>query len=128
MKHSELSVKKATPLEASDKTRTMVSPSVDIFEDDDLLTLVADLPGVSRDNMELGIDKNILTIQGHLGEENQGKALYREFGNLGYHRRFNLPDNLELDQTRAELKDGVLTLTFPKAAAAKPRRIEVTVH
>ncbi len=128
MKNSEPTVKKDAGLQTREKNRTMVSPSVDIFEDNNMLTLVADLPGVTRDNMELGIDKNILTIQGQVSRVAEGNPLYREFGDMGYHRRFNLPDNLELDQTRAELKDGVLTLSFPKAAAAKPRRIEVTVH
>ncbi|WP_432823320.1 Hsp20/alpha crystallin family protein [Trichloromonas sp.] len=129
MKNNELSVNKASKLTASEKDRTdYVSPAVDIYETDNALTIVADLPGVNKEQLELATDRNILTIEGHAKTSADPNHLYREFGTAGYYRRFQLPENLDLDQTAAELKDGVLTLTLPKAAAAKPRRIEVTVH
>ncbi|MEJ2201481.1 MAG: Hsp20/alpha crystallin family protein, partial [Desulfuromonadaceae bacterium] len=105
-----------------------ISPAVDIYETDNALTLVADLPGINKDRLELGIDRNVITIEGRFAEAETGNQLYREFGSSGYYRRFQLPDNLDLNQSKAELKDGVLTLTLPKAEAAKPRKIEVTVH
>jgi HSP20 family molecular chaperone IbpA len=128
MKNNELPVHKENTPAVSEKGRAaMIAPAVDIFENDDALTLVADLPGVSKERLELGIDRQMLTIEGRLERAEEG-ALYREFGGNGFYRRFHLPDNLDLNQTSAELKDGVLTLRLPKAASAKPHRIEVTVH
>ena len=128
MKNNEITLHKQNTLAVADKDRAaMIAPAVDIFENDDALTLVADLPGVSKEQLELGIDRQVLTIEGRLDRAEEG-ALYREFGGNGFYRRFHLPENLDLNQTNAELKDGVLTLRLPKAASAKPRRIEVTVH
>jgi HSP20 family protein len=129
MKDNALTVNKESKLTSADKDRTaFLSPAVDIYETDNALTVVADLPGVSKEQLELGLDRNVLTIEGKFEQTSETNHLYREYGNAGYYRRFHLPDNLDLDQTNAELKDGVLTLTLPKAAAAKPRRIEITVH
>mgnify|MGYP000971750895 FL=1 len=128
MKNNELTVHKENTQALAEKDRAaMIAPAVDIFENDEALTLVADLPGVSKEHLELGIDRQVLTIEGRFDRAEEG-ALYREFGGNGFYRRFHLPDNLDLNQTAAELKDGVLTLRLPKAASAKPRRIEVTVH
>jgi HSP20 family molecular chaperone IbpA len=128
MKNSELTVHKENTSAVAEKDRAaLIAPAVDIFENDDALTLVADLPGVSKERLELGIDRQVLTIEGRPDRAEEGK-LYREFGGNGFYRRFHLPENLDLNQTSAELKDGVLTLRLPKAASAKPRRIEVTVH
>lgn len=129
MKSNELKVNRENNLTTEDKDRSgCISPAVDIFETDHALTLVVDLPGVGKEQLELGIERNLLTIESLSHNEEATRHLHREFGNSGYYRRFHLPDNLDLNQTTAELKDGVLTLTLPKAAAAKPRRIEVTVH
>ncbi len=129
MKDNILSVNKENKLTTTDKDRTaFLSPAVDIYETDNALTVVADLPGVNKEQLELGLDRNILTIEGKTAMGLETNHLYREFGTAGYYRRFHLPDNLDLDRTTAELKDGVLSLTLPKAAAAKPRRIELTVH
>jgi len=128
MKNNEITLhKENTPAVAEKDRGALIAPAVDIFENDDALTLVADLPGVSKEQLELGIDRQVLTIEGRIDRAEEG-ALYREFGSNGFYRRFHLPENLDLNQTSAELKDGVLTLRLPKAASAKPRRIEVTVH
>jgi len=128
MKSNELTVNKGNTMTTDDKNRTAyVSPAVDIFETENALVFVADMPGVGKEQLELGIDKAVLTIEGKSIAKTDPN-LYREFGTAGFYRRFHLPDNLDLEHTSAELKDGVLTLTLPKAAEAKPRRIEVTVH
>ncbi|MDY0269097.1 Hsp20/alpha crystallin family protein [Trichloromonas sp.] len=128
MKNSELTLhKENTPVVSERDRAAMITPAVDIFENDDALTLVADLPGVSKEHLELGIDRQVLTIEGRFDRAEEG-ALYREFCGCGFYRRFHLPDNLDLNQTNAELKDGVLTLRLPKAASAKPRRIEITAR
>jgi HSP20 family molecular chaperone IbpA len=105
-----------------------LTPAVDIYENDGAMTLVADLPGVPKDRVNLGIDKGVLTIQALAPAAEDPGGLYREFGTTGYYRRFQLPDTLEFEQVAAEMKDGVLTVTLPKGAAARPRKIEVTVH
>lgn len=110
------------------KIDNWLTPAVDIFEDETALTLVADLPGVPKERLELAIDKGVLTIEALSPAANDEGAFFREFGTTGYYRRFHLPDTLEFDQVAADLKDGVLTVRMPKAAAARPRKIEVTVH
>jgi HSP20 family protein len=109
------------------KVENWLSPAVDIFEDEDALTLFADLPGVPGDRLSLGIDQGVLTVEALAPAEENG-SIFREFGSAGYYRRFQLPESLEFDNISAELKNGVLTLRLPKAAVAKPRKIEITVH
>jgi HSP20 family molecular chaperone IbpA len=114
MTEKELSVKKEETGIARDRSaETWLSPAVDIYEDEETLTLFADLPGVPRDRLNLGIEQGILTVEALAPAED---------------RRFQLPESLEFDKVSAELTDGVLKLRLPKAAAARPRKIEVTVH
>lgn len=118
MTSKELSVNRGTKATAREtKTEYRLVPPVDIFETDEALTLVADLPGVASDGLQLGVEHDILTLEGQARE-----------GDAGYYRRFQLPDNLDLEKVSAQMRHGVLTVTLPKAAAARPRKIEVTVH
>lgn len=110
------------------KINTWLTPAVDIFENEAALTLVADLPGVPKDRLNLGIDNGVLTIEALAPIVTDEGAHFREFGTTGYYRRFQLPDTLEFDKVAADLKEGVLTVRMPKTAAARPRKIEVTVH
>jgi HSP20 family molecular chaperone IbpA len=110
------------------KIDNWLTPSVDIFENEAVLTLVADLPGVPKDRLNLGIDHGVLTIEALAPTVTDEGTLFREFGTTGYYRRFQLPDTLEFDKVAADFKDGVLTVRMPKVAAARPRKIEVTVH
>ncbi len=113
----------------STRDEHFVSPAVDIFETVDVLTLVADMPGVTKDNLEIGVDQGILSIKASTGNGTRGNALYREFRPSGYYRQFRLLEDFDADKADAELKNGVLTLRLPKAEAAKPRKIAVkTVH
>lgn len=105
------------------------TPTVDIYEQDGGLTLVADIPGVNDQQMLVDIDKGVLTLEGVVEVESKGERLFSEFAPTGYYRQFKLPDNLDPDKVNAQLKDGVLTLTLPKAEAAMPKRIKVkSVH
>ncbi|WP_429884813.1 Hsp20/alpha crystallin family protein [Geoalkalibacter halelectricus] len=104
---------------------TYVRPAVDIFETDENLTLVADLPGVAKEDLDINLERGILTIKGAVKGGAPGKAVFREFTLGNYFRQFQLPDEIDTEKTAAELKKGVLTLTMPKSAAAKPRRIEI---
>jgi len=128
MTTKNLSVRKEnTAVTREEAVRHWLSPAVDIHEDDNGLVLSADLPGVTRDGLDIGIEEGILTIQARTGAA-ASEVVFRDAGHTGYQRRFQLPDNLDLDRVEASLKDGVLTLTLPKSEAAKPRKIDVTVH
>ncbi len=105
-----------------------VKPAVDIFETEEELVLTADIPGVSKEHLDIGIDKGILTLRGHAESSLKGDVIYRDFQLTNYYRQFELPDAIDAEKTRAEVKNGVLTLHLAKQEAAKPRRIEITSH
>lgn len=102
-----------------------IAPPVDIYETDEGLTVVADLPGVSRDNLDIQVVNGILTIAGRTHHQQTGQQVYQEFRLVNFHRQFHLAETVDTARIRAELSNGVLTLLLPKAEAAKPRRIEV---
>jgi len=104
-----------------------ISPVVDIYETDEGLTLVADVPGLNEKSLSISVDQGILTIQGD-ASAGMGPSLHREFAMAGYWRQFQLPETLDAERARADIKHGVLTLHLPKAEAAKPKRIAITVH
>jgi HSP20 family molecular chaperone IbpA len=105
------------------------TPAIDIFETDDGLTLLADVPGLAKDDLEINFDQGVLTLEGKASHVQSGEKLFREFSVTGYYRQFRIPESIDPDKTSAELKDGVLTLQLHKAEAAKPKRIEVkTIH
>jgi HSP20 family molecular chaperone IbpA len=101
------------------------TPAVDIYEQESGLTLVADMPGVTSKQLQVDIDKGILTLEGVVDSELKGENLACEFSPSGYYRQFSLPEHLDSDKVDAQLKNGVLTLTLPKAKAAMARKIEV---
>ncbi|PLX75497.1 MAG: hypothetical protein C0615_07895 [Desulfuromonas sp.] len=113
----------------STRDQHFISPAFDIFETDDILTLVADMPGVSKEHLEIDVDQGILSIRAEAGNGIKGESLYREYRPSGYYRQFRLLEEFDAAKADAELKDGVLTLRLPKAEAAKPKKIAVkTVH
>jgi HSP20 family protein len=105
-----------------------LKPAVDIFETEEGLTMVADLPGISQEQLEVDIVHGLLTLRGKGEGGMKGEDLYREFSRANYYRQFQIPNEIDVNRVAAELKDGVLTLQLPKAEAAKPRRIEITTH
>jgi HSP20 family molecular chaperone IbpA len=102
-------------------------PAADIFETDQALTVVLEMPGVAKDNVEIGVENDVLTISGQIDFSNyEGlQPLYTEYNIGNYSRGFQLSSKIEQDGITAELKDGVMTLVLPKAEKAKPRRINV---
>ena len=117
-----------TPLESSEGTGVPVSPAVDIFEDAGGITLLADMPGVSRDRLDVKLDGDTLSVEGRVELEGlaQMRALWAEVNVPRYRRAFTLSRELDASRIEANLKDGVLTLRVPKQAHAQPRRIEVS--
>ena len=111
-----------------EETRTsgrVLFPAVDIFESEDYLTLIADMPGVDKKGLDINLEKGVLTINGEVHTENRGKQILQEFSPANYYRQFKLTEHIDADKSQAELKNGVLTLTIPKAESAKPRKIEI---
>jgi HSP20 family protein len=103
-------------------------PTTDIFETEHALTLVAEMPGVDKDKVDVSVEDGVLTIQGQLDfSKYEGlRPVYTEY-NIGHYRRiFTLSNRIDQNSISAEMKDGVLTLVLPKAEEAKPRRINVS--
>jgi HSP20 family protein len=104
-----------------------IRPPVDIWEDKDGIILCADMPGVSRDRLNLRIDGNNLIVEGQVQFElpENAEALYADVRSSLYRRSFSLSGELETGKIEASLKDGVLTVRIPKRAELRPRKIEV---
>jgi len=102
-------------------------PPVDVVEDSTGITLYADLPGVSKENLELSVEGDSLTIQGNvaLAMPQALQPSYAEVNSSLYRRVFTLSKELDPDKITAELAQGVLKLRIPKAEHAQPRRIEI---
>ena len=109
-----------------DDERFLVPP-VDIFETEQALVVVADLPGVERDGLDVRVDEDMLTIQGRVPRENDHDTVLSEFDRADYFRQFRLSDQFDPGRISAQLKHGVLTLELAKAEQAKPRQIQVKV-
>jgi HSP20 family molecular chaperone IbpA len=104
-----------------------ITPAVDIYETPEGLTVVADLPGVNSDNLDVRVDHNVLTIRGLARHTVSGDAVYREYELVNFFRQFELGEKLDQANIAAELKHGVLTLSLPKAPEARPRQIAINV-
>jgi HSP20 family molecular chaperone IbpA len=106
-------------------SENFIRPPVDIFETGENLVLMADLPGVDKEHLDVNLEGGILTIRGTVEMPMRGEPLYREFAPGNYFRQFDLPEEIDAERVSAELKNGVLHLTMPKSESAKPRRIEI---
>ncbi|HZV81507.1 MAG TPA: Hsp20/alpha crystallin family protein [Geobacteraceae bacterium] len=104
-----------------------IKPAVNIIETEDGLTLTADVPGASRESLDINVEKGILTISASVKRSIPGTPLYTEFELFNYYRQFSIPEILAHDKATADLANGILTLKVPKAEAAKPRKIEIKV-
>jgi HSP20 family protein len=104
-----------------------VRPAVDVFETEEGITLRADMPGVSKDRLDLRVDGTNLLIEGRIGiaPREQMQPLYADVRSAVYRRNFLLSNELEAGKIDADLKDGVLTVRIPKRQELRPRRIEV---
>ena len=104
-----------------------VLPAVDVFEDASGITLLADMPGVPKDQLELKIEGDALLIEGGVQALTPDglEAVYAEVRIPRYRRSFTLSRELDTARIEANLKNGVLTLRIPKQAHAQPRRIAV---
>ena len=104
-------------------------PAVDIIENEAGITLVADLPGVSKERLGVKVDGNTLTIEGSadVPMPDRLELLHREIRHPHFRRTFTLSRELDATKIEANLKDGVLRLRIPKSDDARPRRVEIQV-
>ena len=114
---------------AEQEQQRAVLPAVDVFEDAGGITLLADMPGVRKEQLELKVEGDALLIEGAVQANTpEGlEAVYAEVRVPRYRRSFTLSRELDAARIEANLKDGVLRLRIPKQAHAQPRRITVSV-
>ena len=130
MSPQELQVQQKRELEKKQESTVPARffiPTTDIFETEQALSLIVEMPGVEKNKVEVSVEEGVLTIQGQIDfSKYQGmQPVYTEY-NIGHYRRsFSLSNRIDQSKIRAEVKDGVLTLVLPKAEEAKPRRIAV---
>lgn len=114
---------------SSDSTRgvRLYRPLTDIVETEDGVELLVEMPGVSSDDVELEVERRVLTIKGHAQVTSpEGFTLgYTEYGEGDYERSFTLSEDLDGSGIRAEIKNGVLSVKLPRAQQARPQRITV---
>ncbi len=125
----EMQVKEKHEVNKPEQTRPapIFTPAVDIFETDTEITLLADLPGVTSDNLNIDLNDSVLTLTGDIEpfENPDEEDLMIEYEVGQYYRQFTLSEIIDQNKIEANLGDGVLRLTLPKAEKAKPRKIEV---
>lgn len=127
MGQKDISVKGSRELEGREQTHDLfIRPAVDIFESDDGLTLLADLPGVGKEDLHVDVEQGLLTVQATAKSNLKAEPVQREFLPGKFYRQFQLAEIFDAEKISAEMKNGVLTLHIPKSEAAKPRHIEIT--
>jgi HSP20 family protein len=116
----------AAPAERT-QTGAVFTPAVDIYETPDALVVLADMPGVSPEDLAIRLENDTLTLEGRslASAEPEGQRLLEEFRAGSYFRQFTLSEAIDREGIDARLNQGVLKLVLPKAEAVKPRRIEV---
>jgi HSP20 family protein len=103
-----------------------VAPNVNIFETQEGYVLQAEMPGVSKDGLEITLEGNEITITGRRSPESvAGEALFRESNTADYRRVFELDPAIDTSKVSAKIEQGVLTVTLPKSERVKPRKIKV---
>lgn len=115
-----------TPVEQTRPGLTFI-PAVDIFETDKAITVVADMPGVKADNLDVDLRQNVLTLTGEaqFAENKEETSVLREFRTGRFVRQFSLSDAIDQTKIEAVMAGGVLRLVLPKSEKAVPRKITI---
>jgi HSP20 family protein len=127
----ELQVQQKREVESKQETtipaRVFV-PATDIFETDDVLTVILEMPGINKDKVDVKVENDVLQIEGWIDfSRYEGlQPVYTEYNIGNYARSFQLSSKIDQDRISAELRDGVMTLVLPKSEKAKPRKIAVS--
>src|ERR671939_455473 len=126
----ELAVREKREM-AAEEERTVPGrfyvPYTDVYETEDVLTVVMEVPGVAREAVEAEVKDDVLRVEARIDPSKYGglEPVYTEYGVGHWARSFALSDRVDRERIAAQLEDGVLTLTLPKVAEARPRRIAV---
>ncbi|RTQ99118.1 Hsp20/alpha crystallin family protein [Halomonas nitroreducens] len=114
-------------IEGRERRREAMLPAVDIFEEDNALHLIADMPGVQRDTLSIEVNDNVLSLEGELalGMPEGLTSLYAEVRAQRFSRRFTLSHEIEVEGIQANIDNGVLRLVLPKKETHRRRRIEI---
>jgi HSP20 family molecular chaperone IbpA len=110
-----------------ERTLPRVHPAADIVQRDHSYYIVLDMPGVRKEDLDVTVDKDVLTVAGETSYpdiQNQ-KQWENEFGNVYFVRKFTLSDAVDRDKVKASMKNGVVTLHLPRAERVQPKKIEI---
>lgn len=115
-----------------ERTHTLPTyvPATDIYQKGSTIIVVADMPGVDESSIDIHLEKGILTLRGSMSFNlPEGYRLnYAEFGPGVYERSFSVANDIDTEKIEANVKDGILTVTLPKAESAQPKKITVKVE
>jgi HSP20 family protein len=111
-----------SPVEAA---REYITPEVNIVENKEAYVLEAEMPGVSKDGLDISLEDNVLTLVGRRAAAPARSSLYRESRAADFRRVFKLDGTIDTQKINARIEQGILTLTLPKAEKVKPRKITV---
>lgn len=111
-------------------TGPVYSPPVDIYESDDKISLLADMPGVKAKDLKIDLRENVLTLSGRVDvpQGSSETSIFSEYSSGTYFRQFTLSEVIDQSKIDAKLTDGVLRLELPKLERAKPRQITVKTN
>ncbi len=111
------------------KSEKYYIPAVDIFESDREVTVIAEMPGVTAETIDVSLEDDVLTIRGRREDVQTtgGRILLREYESGNYQRRFTVAETIAQENIRASVNNGMLRVVLPKAEPARPRKIEVQV-
>jgi HSP20 family molecular chaperone IbpA len=126
----ELQVQKKREMEKKEESTIparVFLPNADIYETQDDLKVVLEMPGIEKDNVEINIEDDVLHVAGRLDLSKYAglQPVYTEYNVGHYARSFQLSNKIDQSKIAAEMKNGILSLTLPKAQEAKPRTIRV---
>ena len=126
---TDVTAGQSTQAQETGESGYALRPPVYIFEDAEGITLEADMPGVSKDRLQLKVDRDSLLVEGdvHFDMPEGMEALHADVRATRYSRNFALSRELDTESIDASLKDGVLRLRIPKRAEVRPRKIDVRV-
>lgn len=111
-------------------TRPTYIPPTDIYETETALVVMADMPGVDENSLNINLEKGVLTITGKVPEEEKSgyRLLYSEYKSGDYQRSFTISEEINTEKIEAAIKNGILTITLPKAEKVKARKIPIRVE
>jgi HSP20 family protein len=117
---------RAVSPQTAEVERDYITPEVNIIETKEGYVLEAEMPGVTKEGLDISLEDNVLTLVGRRGPALVGTSLYRESRSADFRRVFELDTSIESGKINARIEQGILTLTLPKAEKVKPRKITVS--